>query len=195
MSFFAKTVRTDFNRRKPYITTQIFPAGYSTIQGRSLGSSLSFGIAADGTLPISYQWYKNGQVISGATSKNVTITSSLQSTDFGNYSCEATNAFGTAFCTEITIIQGILPGITFTSPSQTNIGLNQQTTLTVTATGSPTLLYAWRKGGVTLTSPLPLNNTLVVVMSSSQQAGAYDCVISNGAGSVISSTMSVSLTS
>ena len=54
------------------------------------GTSTSLSVAATGTAPISYQWYFNGQVISGATANSLTF-SSAATTDAGNYYCVVTN--------------------------------------------------------------------------------------------------------
>jgi hypothetical protein len=50
-------------------------------------------VAADGTRPLSYQWYFNGNAIAGAT--NASISSAyVQPTDAGSYTVVITNAIG-----------------------------------------------------------------------------------------------------
>ena len=64
-------------------------------QSVSSGNSATFSVSATGTTPITYQWKKNGTIISGATSSTYT-TPALNSSDNGNtYQCELTNCDGT----------------------------------------------------------------------------------------------------
>jgi hypothetical protein len=56
------------------------------------GASASFSVSARGTSP-SYQWYKNGNAISGATGASHTI-SNAQASDAGNYTVTVFNTAG-----------------------------------------------------------------------------------------------------
>jgi PKD repeat protein len=56
------------------------------------GASASFSVSAAGTSP-SYQWYKNGSPISGATGVSYTIPSA-QASDAGNYTVTVFNTAG-----------------------------------------------------------------------------------------------------
>ncbi len=73
----------------PAITSQ--PASQTVVTG---GSAL-FNVIATGTAPLSYQWYKDGSLISGATSSSLTL-SNVQHADAGGYSVVVSNAAGTA---------------------------------------------------------------------------------------------------
>ncbi|HEX7312672.1 MAG TPA: immunoglobulin domain-containing protein [Pyrinomonadaceae bacterium] len=73
----------------PAITSQ--PASQTVVTG---GSAL-FGVIATGTAPLSYQWYKDGSLISGATTSSLSL-SNVQETDAGGYSVVVNNAVGTA---------------------------------------------------------------------------------------------------
>ena len=73
----------------PAITSQ--PASQTVVTG---GSAL-FGVIATGTAPLSYQWYKDGSLISGATTSSLSL-SNVQHADEGGYSVVVNNAVGTA---------------------------------------------------------------------------------------------------
>lgn len=60
-----------------------------------VGDRLSFSVSADGTPPFTYQWIKDGQNISGATSAVFVIPSATLG-DAGSYVCQVTNDKGTA---------------------------------------------------------------------------------------------------
>ncbi len=71
----------------PAITNQ--PASQSTTPGQSV----SFGVAATGTPPLSYQWRQNGTNIDGATDTSLVLTN-VQRSDCANYDVVVTNAIG-----------------------------------------------------------------------------------------------------
>lgn len=52
-------------------------------------------VGATGTTPISYQWYKNGSLLTGATSNSITFKS-IKATNAGSYYCVIKNPVSTA---------------------------------------------------------------------------------------------------
>ncbi|HEX7653906.1 MAG TPA: immunoglobulin domain-containing protein, partial [Verrucomicrobiae bacterium] len=72
------------------------PAGFiaqpSTAVG-SVGDTIALTAMAASDLPVNYQWYKNGALISGAVSTNLPL-SGLALTDAGNYTIVASNSLG-----------------------------------------------------------------------------------------------------
>ena len=64
-----------------------------TSQSVTTGSSVTFSVAATGEGTLSYQWKKDGTIISGATSASYSISSTATS-DAGNYSVTVTNSWG-----------------------------------------------------------------------------------------------------
>ncbi|MDB6130581.1 MAG: Xanthan lyase, partial [Verrucomicrobiales bacterium] len=73
----------------PVITTQ--PLSKTNFAS----ATATFTVRATGTLPIGYQWYKDGAEIVGATSSNYT-RANLQAADQGNYTAVVTNYVGSA---------------------------------------------------------------------------------------------------
>ena len=59
------------------------------------GSNVTFTVAAQGSLPMSFQWQQNGTAVPGATGAILTMTN-VQSSGSGNYSVWITNAAGSA---------------------------------------------------------------------------------------------------
>jgi uncharacterized delta-60 repeat protein len=80
----------------PMIVSQ--PAN-STI---AVGGTSAFSIAATGTLPLSYQWYFNGIILSGATNTTL-VASNSQFNAAGNYSVLVSNLNGSVYSTPATL--------------------------------------------------------------------------------------------
>jgi hypothetical protein len=66
------------------------------------GSPVSFTVNASGSSPLSYQWRKDGGVITGATSATYTIAS-VTGSDSGSYDCVVTNACGSVISNPATL--------------------------------------------------------------------------------------------
>lgn len=66
-----------------------------TSQSVLVGQSATFGVAATGGTPLSYQWHKNGSPISGANSANYTTPAATAANNLDSYHVVITNPVGT----------------------------------------------------------------------------------------------------
>ena len=64
-------------------------------QAATFGGAVTFTVGVSGTAPFAYQWSKDGNPISGATSATLALTN-LQAGDIGSYAVVVTNPFGSA---------------------------------------------------------------------------------------------------
>ncbi|HXJ73639.1 MAG TPA: immunoglobulin domain-containing protein, partial [Candidatus Dormibacteraeota bacterium] len=99
------------------------------------GRSASFRVVADGSQPISYQWYVGGNAITDATNATLQL-SNVQLSDAGLYSVTVSNSFGsdTSHEARLTVIQPPPPSalaITGFSPASGPTG----TVVTITGRG------------------------------------------------------------
>ncbi len=81
---------------KPVIATQL---GTQTV---TTGQSVTFSVTASGPGPFTYQWYMNGNLISGATSSSYTIASA-SSGSAGTYDVIVTDSFGSTTSSTYTL--------------------------------------------------------------------------------------------
>jgi pectate lyase len=87
-SVFAMLTVTN-NTQPPGILTQ--PTNLTVF----VGQTANFGVAANGALPLHYQWYYNtNTLLAGKTNNTLTLTN-VQLTNAGTYSVTITNLFGT----------------------------------------------------------------------------------------------------
>ena len=159
------------------------------------GQTATFSVAASGTDPLSYQWYFNtNTLLSGAASSSLEIADA-QSSDAGGYSVVVTNAYGSVTsAVAMLTVAGAAPVI-LTQPANQTIMVGQDSTFTVSASGSAPLAYQWYYNTNT---PLPAgtNSSLLVANAQTNDAGAYLVIVSNSLGSATSTvaTLTVSAT-
>lgn len=87
------------------------------------------------------------------------------------------------------VVQDNVAPTVHTDPLAARVAVGQNVTLSVGASGSPTLLYQWRKNSVNIVGANLATLTLSSVTLDS--AGSYDCVVSNGAGDDVSAAATV----
>ncbi len=66
------------------------------------GETATFAVAANGTAPLTYQWFRDGVAIAGATAAALRIGAAL-SADVGSYTVSVSNAAGTVTSTAATL--------------------------------------------------------------------------------------------
>lgn len=103
--------------------------------------SAVFTVGASGIPAASYQWYFNGNPISGATSSSLNIANASP-TNIGTYYALAQNAAGSAPSSNVTLTVNSLMGVTALSPTNGATGLCYDTPLTVTFSTPPVLRKA-----------------------------------------------------
>lgn len=91
------------------------------VQSVKVGESFTLTVTADGTIPFSIQWWKDGKPIAGATIASLKIANP-QAADAGTYACHITNSSGATDSNnaKITVTAVVLPPtnavMTFSKP-------------------------------------------------------------------------------
>jgi hypothetical protein len=141
---------------------------------------------------MTYQWFKDGGPIAGATSSSYTILSLLGS-DSGVFSVKVTNAGGSVMSANAYLNIAPPPTVT-TQPQSQVVSQGQSVSFSVAASGSGSISYQWYFNGVSLggaanSSTYSINS---VIMGN---AGNYTVVVANSTGSATSAvaTLTVSL--
>ena len=163
-------------------------------------ASLSFSVVANGTAPLSYQWYHNsvsnyvgatmlvddGVKYVGSTNSQVTI-SNLVASDSGYYFCVITNNYGSVTSILASLQVNFAPAITAQNPA-TNFSIfqGQGASLSVTANSTTNLTYQWYVNGVA--DPAGTNAVYVSPPVTSPGTSFY-CIVSTPYGSATSLTV------
>jgi len=167
----------------PSITTQ--PADTTAATG---ATALLAG-AADGGLPLNYQWLFNGQPITGANGP-LLVLNNLNAANAGSYQLEVRNAENTvrSRAARLSVTGAAAPAVQPPSltvaPAPQTVTAGSTATFAVVAGGSGPLAYQWLRNGADIagaTGPV-----LSLPQASAATAGDYSVRVSNSAGSVTS---------
>ena len=162
--------------KNPIISIQ--PLAQTIVEGQATRLS----VVASGTSPLTYQWFKDGAAIAGATLAELTL-SNVQVSAAGSYTVQITNGGGTTTSTPALLTVIVPPRIT-TQPVPQSIIQGQPVSFSGTASGTAPLIYQWLKGGSIIAGAS--QPVLSIASVSAADAGSYQLRVSNAAGTVTS---------
>lgn len=172
---------------------------------QNLGGTANFSIDASGA-SLTYQWRKNGVNltdgvnITGAATANLTL-SSVSASDVASYSVVITNSSAAATSSSATLTV-IDPSIS-SQPTSTTVNATGTANFSVTANGTGSLTYQWKKAGSNLSNGTQGSGSIVsgattsaVTISGVQQSDAanYTVVVTGTGGSITSSPAALTVT-
>jgi hypothetical protein len=151
-------------------------------QSVSINSALNLTVAASGSAPLSYQWFKDGALLAGATGATLDL-GAAQSTESGEYSVNISNPVSStkSMVATVTIIGPVVSPDISIEPFDQTITSGTALTVSVGATGSAPLRYQWFRNGLPLQGANA--NTFQLASPRTDDSGSYAVTISNSAGS------------
>ncbi|MFZ3168839.1 MAG: PGF-pre-PGF domain-containing protein [Candidatus Methanoperedens sp.] len=156
-------------------------------QNVKVGDAATFNVVATGTLPLIYQWQRNGVDISGATSATYTTPSTTLADNGTAFSVMVSNIAGSITSNNVTLIVVLLPTApTITmQPSNQTVNEAEAAAFSVVAMGTMPLIYQWQKDEANI--PGATNATYTIPSTAlSDNGSAFRVNITNSAGSVMS---------
>lgn len=175
----------------PSITT------HPVSKSATIGQSVTFSVVANGTGPLSYQWFENALPIPGATSASFTLASA-QLTNNAAYRVVVTNSLGSATSNPATLTVTRPPpdlAIIGKSPNQI-INVGQTVTLSVTATSSLPISYQWyRPAQIEDGAIIPgaTGPTLILTNVTWADSGYYRVAVRDSTGTVLNTSIAVTV--
>jgi hypothetical protein len=170
----------------PFITVQ--PTNLTAIAG----NLAQFNVAAAGSGPLSYQWFKSigggpAQAIHGANLPAYAIASA-QPANAGDYSVVISNAAGSVTSVVASLAIIVPPSITG-DPGDQSVDVNSPVTFNVSATGTAPLAYQWFKsvdGGPAQAISGANGPSYTISSAQSSDEAFYFAVVSNSGGNATS---------
>ena len=158
-------------------------------QSVASGQTASFSVVATGTGTLTYQWKKNGSDIAGATSSTYAPTSS-SALNGVKFSVVVSNSAGSVTSNEAVLSDVVISA----QPTNQTAFASKTATFSVTAGGTGQFTYQWKKNGTDISGAT--NSSYTTPEATSADIGvalAYLVVVSNGAGTVTSSTATLTV--
>jgi hypothetical protein len=174
------------------LLTVLAPPAFTQQPGsrtNAAGTTATFTATASGTLPLAWQWQKNGTNLSnggkvaGATTNTLTLTN-VQDADNASYTLVITNVAGSLTSSPALLVV-IDPPVILTQPTYQVVLPGGTATFSVTASGTAPLSFQWNVNGTNVLGGT--NATLVLTNVQLAQAGSYAVTVTNFAGSAVSS--------
>ena len=155
------------------------------------GASASFTSAAAGyNTSVTYQWRKDGVVITGATSASLSF-STIAPANAGSYDVIATSYAGSATSNAAVLtVSAVGPTIT-TQPQGATLAVGGGTTLSVAAVGALPMTFQWRRNGLDLAGAT--GSALLLSNAQTYQAGDYTALVSNAYGTALSAAARINV--
>jgi large repetitive protein len=167
------------------------PTVTPTTQTVTVGQSATFVASPGVTMPVTYQWRKNGAAIGGATAASYTLPN-VQLSDAGTYSVVVTVTANAVVMTSNNATLVVNSAITFTTQPQSQLALlGGNVVLSATAQGTAPLSYQWRKNGQPIAGAT--SSTLTLTNVQLTDSGAYTLVASNSTGTAESNAANLTV--
>jgi hypothetical protein len=148
----------------------------------------SLNAVVNGSLPLSYQWFKDGVLISNATNSSLNFAS-LAASDSGAYTLAVTNVFGAI--TSAPALLSVVPVLVVTPPQNAVRFVGQPVSFSVSASGVGPLAYQWFKDASPLANET--NATFAIASVSLADVASYSVRVTNifGATNTPGATLTV----
>lgn len=128
-----------------------------------------------GPTATTFQWYRNGVALTGATSSSISFPA-VRGSDGGDYSVVLSSGT-TKLTSEVAKLIVNVPVSIFAQPEDVAVAAGGQVSLKVSATGTQPLTYQWRKNGQNIPGA-----TQAVYEFAADSAASYDVQVNNVVG-------------
>ena len=158
------------------------------------GQTATFSVVATGTAPLTYQWKKSGNTISGATAASYTTPATTSADNGSIFTVMVTDGAGSTTSNAATLTvtaTAVAPSIT-TQPTNATVTAGQTATFSVAASGTSPLTYQWKKSGTAVAGATSSSYTTPAT-TSGDSGTTFSVVVTNTAGSATSTAATLTV--
>lgn len=157
------------------ITTQ--PSSTITMPA---GGESTVSVVAQGSMPITYQWFRNGEPLMGANASSYTVTAPTVGEDGLQLQVEVTNAVNTVR-SEIVTVTVYGPPVITVAPVDRTVYEGSPASFSVAAIGQAPLTYRWYRDGEAIANAMQPHFNMQVVADADDGA-SFTVTVNNAAG-------------
>jgi hypothetical protein len=178
-----------FNRFTTFSCTNVSISGTAGSQTICEGANQSYTANATGTGTLTYQWrlngnpLSNGGVYTGVNTATLTITGATPANS-GVYTCLVSNACPSSSTSQPQTLTVNPATVISTQPSGATVCFGLPVSFSVTATGTGTLTYQWRRNGSDILGATASSYSIASVTLA--DSGTYDVLVTGGCGTATS---------
>jgi hypothetical protein len=160
-------------------------------QTNNAGDNISIPVAARGSAPLSYQWYRiDGTPVGGQTTSALTFNPATTNNS-GSYYVIVSNSAGSATSSVVQLTILGPPILQQQSLTDVRVFVGTTPTLRVTASGPQPIIYQWKKNGVSISGAT--NSSYTISNTAATGTSTYDCTVTNFAGAAAINPITVSV--
>jgi hypothetical protein len=151
------------------------------------GQTATFSVTASGTGTMTYLWYKNGVSIGGATSASYTTPATALADNGALFNVTVSSATGSVTSSSAVLTvnaAAVAPTITG-QPASRTVTMGQTAAFSVTATGTATMTYQWKKNGAAISGATSPSYTTPATVAGDNGA-QFTVTVSNSVGNATS---------
>ncbi len=172
----------------PAITGQ--PTG-QTVQVSQAGT---FSVAASGTAPLSYQWFKGGMAVGGAVSPTYSTPVTVGSDNGATFTVTVANSAGVATSNSavLTVTPATAPPVITMQPLTQTVNVGHVGTFSVAASGTAPFSYQWTKNSAVISGATSTTYTTPAT-TSADNLSKFAVTVSNAAGTSTSTSATLNV--
>jgi hypothetical protein len=150
------------------------------------GGVAIFSVLATGSAPLRYQWFRNGQAITGETASELRFTAGISDTGALFTVTVSNSADSITSRAALLTVQDVTTGfpVITSEPSSVNANEGETARFSVTAQGDTPLSYQWLRDGVAIPGATAASYSLVAALT--DNGSRFSVAVANGRGSVVS---------
>ncbi len=155
------------------------------------GFPATFTVAASGSGTLTYQWSQNGSTV-GTNSPSYTTPATTLAENGNTVTVTISSTYGSVTSNSVTLTVDAAASVAITTqPASQTVVVGQSATVTVAATGSPALNYAWYENGSQVQSGPQTSYTTSVFTATGTDS--FYVIVSNPLGQLQSATAVVTI--